>query len=210
MNRYQERIGYLLPALLCFGFFWAIFGLKVANPLQLEWLSHGDMLQSYLGWDYFRKSPWTLPIIGLNPNYGLEIAGSIVYADTNPLLAVIFKVFSALLPQHFQYFGLWLLACCMLSAVVSWKILSLYTDSLVLRALGVCLILFCPAWLNRVGHINLMAHFLILLAIYLCLAKDYQRIAIKWCGLHSFAGRRDQSRDRSAGALSRDFVFLIT
>ncbi|KTT37207.1 DUF6311 domain-containing protein [Pseudomonas rhizoryzae] len=187
MNRYQERIGYLLPALLGFGFFWAIFGLNVANPLQLEWLSHGDMLQSYLGWDYFRDSPWTFPIIGLNPRYGLEIAGSIVYADANPLLAVVFKVFSALLPQNFQYFGLWLLACCMLSAVVSWKILSLYTDSLVLRTLGICLILFCPAWLNRVGHINLMAHFLILLAIYLCLAKDCRRIAIKWGGLIALA-----------------------
>lgn len=183
MNKYQQRIGYLLPALLGFGFFWAIFGLKVANPLQLEWLSHGDMLQGYLGWDYFRHSPWTFPIIGLNPRYGLEIAGSIVYADANPLLAVMFKAFSGLLPQNFQYFGLWLLACCMLSAMVSWKILSLYTDSLALRTLGICLILFCPAWLNRVGHINLMAHFLILLAVYLCLAKDCPRVALKWAGL---------------------------
>lgn len=187
MKEHQERFAYLLPAVLGFGFFWVVFGLNVANPLQLEWLSHGDILQGYLGWDYFRHSPWTFPVIGLNPNYGLEIAGSIVYADANPLLAVIFKALSPLLPEHFQYFGLWLLACCVFSAVVSWKILSLYTDSHALRILGVCLLLFCPAWLNRVGHINLMAHFLILLAVYLCLAKDCPRVALKWGALIGLA-----------------------
>lgn len=60
----------------------------------------------------------------------------------------------------------------MLGAVVSWKILALYADSHALRILGVCLLLFCLAWLNWVGHINFMAHFLTLLPVYLCLVNS--------------------------------------
>ena len=187
MNKQLRAAGYLIPISIGVVFFLAVFDVHMLDPTSLEWLSHGDILQAYLGWDFFRNSPWTFPVIGLNPHYGLEVSSSIVFSDSNPLLAVVFKLLSPLLPEGFQYFGLWLLACCILSAVATWKIVGLYSDSYPIRALAAALVLFNPAWIHRVGHINLMAHFLILFAIYLCLLRDRRHLAQKWCLLIAIA-----------------------
>jgi len=37
-----------------------------------------------------------------------------VFFDSIPLLAFLFKPFTSLLPEPFQYFDLWLLACFIL------------------------------------------------------------------------------------------------
>ena len=44
----------------------------------------------------FGDFPWE------NPNYGLEIANSIIFTDNIPLLAITFKIFKQLINQNFQ------------------------------------------------------------------------------------------------------------
>lgn len=187
MNKQLQAASYGIPILIGVIFFAVVFDVNMLNPTHVEWLSHGDILQAYLGWDFFRKAPWTFPVVGLNPYYGLEVSSSIVFSDSNPLLALVFKLLSPLLPAGFQYFGLWLLACCILSAVATWKIVGLYSDSYLIRSLAAALVLFNPAWIHRIGHINLMGHFLILFAIYLCLLRDRRHLAVKWCLLIALA-----------------------
>ncbi len=187
MNRQLRAASYGIPILIGVIFFAVVFDVNMLNPTHVEWLSHGDILQAYLGWDFFRKAPWTFPVVGLNPYYGLEVSSSIVFSDSNPLLALVFKLLSPLLPAGFQYFGLWLLACCILSAVATWKIVGLYSHSYLIRSLAAALVLFNPAWIHRIGHINLMGHFLILFAIYLCLLRDRRHLAVKWCLLIAVA-----------------------
>ena len=82
-----------------------IYGVKVLDVTRTEWLYRGgDLQQHYYGWEFFRKSEWTFPIGNFNtlsyPNYA-----SIIFTDSIPLFAVIFKIFSGILPQTFQYFG---------------------------------------------------------------------------------------------------------
>ena len=44
-------------------------------------------------------------------NYGDVIGNSIVYSDSIPLFALIFKLINFALPEKFQYFSLWFMVC---------------------------------------------------------------------------------------------------
>lgn len=149
--------------------FFVIIGPRALNPQNIAWLETGDPVTHYLGWAFFRAAPWEFPL-GLNPSYGLELSNSVLYSDSNPLLAFLFKPFSPLLPDPFQYFGLWLLICFVLQAWFGWKLMALITDSTPMRLLGAGLFVFAPPMILRMGgHLSLATHFLILAALYLAL-----------------------------------------
>ena len=63
-----------------------------------------DLTQHYLGWVFYRKSPWHFPLGLVEGIYSQPV--SIVYTDSIPLFALLFKILSPLLPANFQYFGL--------------------------------------------------------------------------------------------------------
>ncbi|AXJ03793.1 hypothetical protein CFN16_06485 [Pseudomonas fluorescens] len=183
----------LLPLLLGVLVFFLVVGPQALNPQNIAWLEQGDPATHYLGWAFFRHAPWTFPL-GLNPSYGLELGSAIIFSDSNPLLALLFKPFSAWLPETFQYFGLWLLACCVLQAWFGWKLLGLMTPHPVIRLLGAGLLAFSPVMFFRlVGHLSLAGHFLILAALYLSLLPDLQRRRLAWgtllavtAGVHAY------------------------
>ena len=82
--------------------FFLVAGLDFLNPKNISWIYGADPEQQYIGWIFFRNSPWTFPV-GLNPNFGIDISSSIVYTDSIPLMALIFKLFNSTLPINFQY-----------------------------------------------------------------------------------------------------------
>lgn len=180
---------FLLPIALGIVAFFLVLGIDPLIPTNIAWLSGQDPSQHYLGWAFFRYSPWTNPI-GLNPQYGLEISNSIAFSDSIPWLAFLFKPFSTFLPETFQYIGLWVLLCFILQAWFSWKLAGLITQDLLLRLL-ICGLLgiFAPPFLKRLGlHAALMGQFLILAALYLNLrpsnhVKTYSSLMIGWLAL---------------------------
>jgi hypothetical protein len=97
-----------------------------------------------------------------------------------------------LLPERFHYFGLWIFASLVLQAWLAWKILGLYTQSIVLRLLACGLFVFFPPLLWRIntpagGHSALVGHFLILWALYLILRPAQARRTFWWVLLLSLA-----------------------
>ncbi|WPN64954.1 DUF6311 domain-containing protein [Pseudomonas sp. P9_35] len=170
----------LLPILLGALAFLLVIGPRVLDPTNIGWLGEGDAATHYMGWAFFRSSPWTFPL-GMNPSYGLELGNGIIFSDSNPLLAFLFKPFSAWLPETFQYFGLWLLACFILQAWFAWKLVGLLTPSLWIRLLGTGLFVFSPPMFLRMGgHLSLSGHFLILAALYLALRPGLQKRRLAW------------------------------
>ncbi len=160
---------FVLPLFLGVISFLIVVGPRVLNPLNIAWIGAEDSATSYLGWLFFRDSSWGFPI-GLNPRYGLEIGNAILYSDSNPLFAFIFKPFSPLLPHPFQYFGIWLLICFILQAWFAWKLLGLIENDVLIRLFGAGIFVFSPPMIWRVGgHFSLVGHFLILVALYLSL-----------------------------------------
>lgn len=173
----------LLPMLLGVMAFFIIVGPRALNPMNIAWLDNGDPATHYLGWWFFRQSAWTFPI-GLNPSYGLELGNGLIYSDSNPLLAFLFKPFSALLPETFQYFGIWFLACFILQAWFAWKLVGLITHHVTLRALSTALFLFLPPMIERMSHhLSLAGHFLILAALYLALRPEQNWRRLGWGAL---------------------------
>jgi hypothetical protein len=160
--------------------FLVIVGPRVLAPTNIVWLGDGDPAAHYLGWLFFRNSAWTFPI-GLNPAYGLEISNAILFSDSNPLLAFVFKLLAPLLSEPFQYFGIWLLACFVLQAWFAGKLVGLVSESKAIQAIGAALFVFAPPLLWRLhGHLNLVAHFLILAALYLVFSPAEKRPRIAW------------------------------
>ena len=149
--------------------FISFLGMRPLLPSNIAWLENGDPATFYLGWQFFRNSPWSLPI-GLNPEYGLELSNSILFSDSNPLFAFLFKPFTGMLPEVFQYFGIWLLLCFVLQAWFAFKLLGLITKNSFIAMLGATFFVFSPPLMWRLsGHFSLASHFLILAGLYLVL-----------------------------------------
>src|SRR5690625_2532170 len=116
--------------------FWAWAGFSTLSPSHIGWVMSGwDTPAQYLGWEFFRYSPWQWPP-GMNPAYGANAPGSIVLADCIPLLAIPLKLFSAWLPAQFQYFGIWILSCFILQAWFAYLLIRRVCDYAVIQLAG--------------------------------------------------------------------------
>lgn len=186
----------LATALLASFLILGIAPLRVGN---INWLfvSNPDPLTHYLGWAFYRQSEWSFPV-GLNPSYGLEISSSIVFSDSIPLFAIFFKLFEPLLPETFQYFGIWYLFCIVLQGWLGWKITSLISTDIWIKTFGLLLAICSPPMLSRIGlHAALVGHFLILAAFYLIFCPNKKRFNLYWTLL------------LAAGALVQFYLFAM-
>ena len=148
--------------------FWIyLLGINYISPLNIEWLNSGDLSTYQLGWQYFREDIWRFPL-GINPNYGIYSDSNIIYSDSVPLFAIIFKIFDLFLPSKFQYFSFWVLTCIYLQLLLSYKILYLKSNDERFSLIGSLFFLTSTIFLHRSGiHLSLMAHWIILLGIYI-------------------------------------------
>lgn len=173
-------------ATLLFGLaaFLLVVGPHPLDPTNIAWLVEGDASTNYIGWAYYRSSPWTWPLAA-NPSYGLDIAGSVMMVDANPLMAMPFKLFGPLLPEPFQYFGWWLLLCFLLHALFSQAIARTITPHVEQRLAIVLLFLFTPFFLVRIAtplvfHMTLVGQWQLLAAFWLYLSPDLRRRTLWW------------------------------
>ena len=88
-----------------------LYGIRILNVTYDDWLlTGGDLSQHYLGWCFFRESDWVFPI-GLMDRIAYPNQVSVIFTDSIPLLAILFKLFRNYLPETFQYFGIWGFIC---------------------------------------------------------------------------------------------------
>ena len=165
------------PILIGVIVFFIGLGLSPLNPMQIDWLKFYDFYQSYLGWAFYRQDSWGFPLGG-NSNYGADIGSSIVFSDSIPLLAIPFKIISRFLPAPFQYFGIWLLCCFIFQGLIAWKLISHYSQNLVICFFVTFLLVFSPLifWRIHMFHFALAGHFILLAAIYLNLIRVKHRL----------------------------------
>ena len=104
--------------------FCMLYGTKILNVSYVEWLQGPDLPQHYIGWLFFRESAWHFPI-GLIDNLIYPFQISIIYTDSIPIFALLFKLISPWIPETFQYFGMW--------GLLSFGAMGLITASLLFR-----------------------------------------------------------------------------
>jgi hypothetical protein len=183
MRTFSSKQTLVIATILGSAILAAIAGLSILNPKNIAWLSNFDPTQQYVGWALFSQDAWRWPP-GLNPRYGLEISTSIVFSDSIPLMALLFKTVRAWLGEPFQYFGLWLLLCLILQIFFAMRIIALYTQRLIFQIIAGVLLAFSPPMLWRFGlHAGLASHFLILIAIYLLLRPQITYRKWYWAAL---------------------------
>ena len=91
---------------------------------------------------------------------------SVIFTDSIPLFAVFFKVFRNILPEQFQYFGLWGLVCFMLQSFFSAKIMDKLVKKRFIAFVCAVAFSFSPVLIMRMYyHTALAGHWIILLAI---------------------------------------------
>ena len=179
----NEWLWLCIPITLGVSAFLLVVGPHILNPNNIDWLVVGDPAIHYLSWVFYRFSPWSFPI-GLNPNFGLEISSSIVFTDPIPIFAFIFKLFTSVLPDPFQYFGLWVLLCFVLQGVFGYLLISTLTSSKWLCIAGAGLFIFSPPMLARVQmQTALQSHFVILAALYLIFSSKNKFAKLLWITL---------------------------
>ncbi len=145
-----------------------IAGAGILDPREIGWVFHGDWQWHFLGWHVFRHEPWHLPP-GTLTTYLEPIGTAIGYTDSIPLVALALKPFAPLLPNPFQYLGLWLLLCFALQGFFGSLLVGTWTESVLGRTAGGCLVVLVPTLLARLGHPALCAHWLLLWALWLAL-----------------------------------------
>ncbi|WP_458071342.1 DUF6311 domain-containing protein [Rhodanobacter sp. BL-MT-08] len=163
--------------------FWIWGGAYTFAPGHLGWIMSGlDTPSHYQGWQFFRHSTWWQWPIGNNPANGSDAPGTIVLSDSIPLVAIPLKLLSPLLPDDFQYFGLWALSCFFLQGWFAGKLMGRLSSDPVVKLLGTAFFLGASIFLMRVYlHPALSAQWVLLAAFYLLFDSRFR--ANPWCVL---------------------------
>ncbi|MBT6796050.1 hypothetical protein HOA97_03845 [bacterium] len=165
---------YYLIIFSFFSFFYFTGGAPI-NFINNEWLSPGDSGWHWINWLFFKETPLLQFPIFENYNYGMELSSSIAINDSLPIMAIIFKPFSAFLPFEFQYFGIWILICFILQGQLSLILLRRITNNELLSFMGACFFVLSPPFLWRLwGHYSLMAHWLIIFGIIIFYSSNFR------------------------------------
>lgn len=174
---------FMIGALLGAAFFVTAFGVRLLDPRYIDWLLWGDPAANYLGWAFFRNDPWSFPLARVQ-SYGAGFASSIVFTDSIPWVAIVFKAFRGILSEPFQYFGLWIGASFTLQGAVGFVLARKLGADRIAAALIAGLLLLSPPLLNRLtGHYALTAHWVLLVALGLCLFGRSMRRFYAWIAL---------------------------
>lgn len=142
------------------------------------------MATQQIGWYFFKNDYWRFPL-GLNPNYGNDLGNTIVYSDSIPIFAILFKFLLKTLQINisinFQYFSIWYYLCFYLQLYFSYKIFNYLTKNTLISFMGALLILFSPVYLFRINHHgSLVGHWILLACIYLLIIDHKLLKKISW------------------------------
>ena len=173
-QEHRTLILFLMGMLLGSVVFLIFYGGWILVPTHDAWVvsTDGDMTQHQLGWLFYRKTPWRFPI-GLIEGISSDGPVSCMYTDSIPVFAIFFKLLSPILPEHFQYMGLWGISCYALQGGFSMLILYSFRRSVIFSALGSIFYITFPGMIDRFYHHDaLMAQWLILWGILLCVKQD--------------------------------------
>lgn len=170
-NHIYNHIEEILAGLLGAAIFLWLYGPMVLDPSYVDYLKcGGDLSQHYYGWELYRQSDFQM-LIGMSNGLAYPYSTSVIFTDSIPLFAVIFKIFCHNVTGQFQYFGLWGLMCFVLQGAIATKLIKRrmkldgITGKIITISLSVLFIL-CPFFVRRMfWHSALAGQFIILLAI---------------------------------------------
>ncbi len=179
----HEALCVITPAIL----FLCFFNVHVLDPTRISWVLQNDWGQHSLGWNAFRHEPWST--FNHESLLGAPTGLSVIYTDSNPLFAFIFKALDGLLPADFQYIGLWFFFCICLHFIFAYKLVKPHAPNRWAAYGGALVLSVLPALYYRMRHDTLMAHWLILWGLHLFInVRDENKKTLGWAALLGVTG----------------------
>lgn len=171
-----------IPLLLCAtaaALFAAWMHPAVLDPRNIGWLLDGnDRGQSAIGMAaYLAGGSW--PALHV-PLLAAPEGTSVLLTDSIPLLMLALAPLAPLLPDGWQFLGLWLLLCCGLQTGFAWALVRPYAPDDVTAWRGAALLAVAPVLINRYGHPSLCAQWLVLWALWIHADPLRNRRAAWW------------------------------
>ncbi|MBO4890255.1 MAG: hypothetical protein J5574_04615 [Lachnospiraceae bacterium] len=174
VKRIPAKLLFAICAFIGAVIFIGIYGTKILDFTNTGWLFNNDhdLRQHYIGWCAYRSDPWHFPI-GLIDSLSYPNSMSVIYTDSIPLMAVIFKIASPHLPQTFQYFGLFGILSFMLMGGFASLLLRRFVASDICCVIGsVFYCISAPVIQRMYFHTALAAQWLIIAALVLWVYDD--------------------------------------
>ncbi len=176
-----------LPLLLVpLALFLALFHPATLDIGNAGWLIRGsDNGENALGMHAWLHdpAPGVLRTYLLNAPDGVPL----LFTDSNPLIGVTLRPIASLLPADAQFVGPWILLCLFLQVFFAWLLLRKFAPGPIALWCGVILLAALPTLANRYVHANLMAHWLILWALWRFLDPARARSNLGWAALLAVA-----------------------
>lgn len=178
-------LSFTLGAMLGAVVFLLLYGPSTLNPTYDSWIYAGyieqDVIQHYAGWQYFRASPWSWPLT-VADNLAVPYGTSIVFTDSIPWFALLFKVLSPVLPQTFQYFGIYNFLNFVLQGGFAMLLMRHFRLGLGYSAAGSLFFLTMPIFVERTFRHAALGSQWIILAALLCYFVARSRSKFPWLG----------------------------
>ena len=189
LKQISYRLLFLIGAVLGAICFIGIYGVKVLDFTNTGWLFFGDndLRQHYIAWCHFRSEPWRFPF-GLMNTLSYPDSMSVIYTDSIPIFAVFFKLYNGVMPESFQYFGLFGILSFMLMGGLSAIFLRRFIDDDVICIIGSLFYILSFQVIHRMYyHTALAAQWIIILALIIWVYDEKIEGTIKkgliWAGM---------------------------
>ncbi len=167
--RWHDSIWLDLAIAVVAGFFYAllVMGPRPLNPRNVNWIAF-DPAYHYIGWEMFRQDPHVHWPVTYTDRLGYPQGESVALLDLNPLMAVVLKPLSFLLPEPAQYFGLEVILACTLQFFFAFRLFRLLIGANpVGAALCSAFFLLAPPLNYRFwGHYSLSNQWLLVAALF--------------------------------------------
>jgi hypothetical protein len=160
------------------GFLWAWLVLgKSLFPWEIAaWVNdNGDAAQHYNSWILFASDNFSLPLT-FTQKIAYPLGTSIVYTDSIPLFAVIFKPIYKILNYDFQYFGIYFWISSSLTFYLTWDLTrKCFKFSKASASATSLLLMTAPIACIRMsaGHESLSGHWIIMALFYLFFRSEH-------------------------------------
>ena len=181
-DKNKKYLSILTGCLISLLFILIIFTPQNVDPLYTGWVRNGggDNLQHYLGWRFFRNDGWNRFVLFMR-NLNYPVGTSVIVTDSNPLFCLLLKPLNSVLPDEFQFNGIWIILSYLLIAffagMISWQL----THKVSFTLAGAIISVLNPVVLQRaLIHDTLTAHWLILAAVWLALNFEKRWSLLAW------------------------------
>ncbi len=169
-HKFNDKVAILASAIVAVIVFLGIYGPYSLDVTEDAWIfmqSFGsDTVQNYAGWTQYRISSWQYPL-GLADMIAYGDGTYITFTDSIPYASIFFKLFDAVLPETFQFFGWFTLLCFVLQGIGACLLIKRRCRSYHQILLGEIFFLTSPELMMRAfQHTALGAHWFSLFALY--------------------------------------------